>query len=463
MKDVYDVIVVGAGTGGAIAARFAKRLGLSTLLLDSKPRDKIGEKICGDAMGSEIFDMIGIAHPVQGADLDYRLKGARLLSPDMSKEYVMVDSKQAGYLLNRHAFGQRLLREAIEEGVEFVDRCKVTRPIQDVPGAVTGVECIEQDGTHVAVNAKVVIDASGFYSLLRQKTASPWVENEIKPEDTILCYREVLRLKDGTVEAPDYITIHLTQDLAPGGYIWYFPKGPDVINIGTGGPQRADKKVGEIIKQQYQENVYNRLVKGEVEILSSGGGAVPVRRPLWSLVADGIMFVGDSACQVNPLHGGGIEASMRAGFQAATVAASAIKAGDVSVTSLWSYNVAYLRGQGSQFAALDILRIALQHFKDVDLNFGLKKEILSGEDILKIAYAGELKLTALDALARVVKIGLFDTLLHGELLVNLAYVHKLMTDIKKLYEAFPGRERMHDFDTWKARVQEIYKKIHRAF
>ncbi len=457
----YDVIVVGAGTGGAICARFAKKFGLKTLLVDRKAREKIGDKICGDAMGSEIFDVLGIEHP-KPPELDYRLKGARLLSPDCSKEFVMVDSKQAGYLLNRHAFGQRLVNDAINEGVVFKDKVHVKRAIQKGT-TVTGIEIGTDAGNTEIIEAKVVIDASGFYSLIRENIKSKLIENSIDPEDTILCYREVIKLKDSTVDCPDYITIHLTQDLAPGGYIWYFPKGNNLVNLGTGGPQHKDRKVGDAIKKQYQENVYKRLIKGETEILSSGAGAVPVRRPLWSLVDNGIMFVGDSACQVNPLHGGGIDASMRAGFIAAKVARDAIAAGDVSAGSLWPYNVEYMRGQGSQFAALDILRIALQHFKDEDLNFGLKKEILSGNDILQIAYAGELKLTMLDAVMRVARVGLFESITHGELLLNLAYVHKLMTDIKKLYENFPSKEKMENFDLWKKQVEEIYRKIRKAF
>ncbi|MHA1681379.1 MAG: geranylgeranyl reductase family protein [Promethearchaeota archaeon] len=461
MSDVYDVIVVGSGTGGAIAARFAKKFGLKTLLLDRKPREKIGEKICGDALGSEIFDLIGIMHPV-GKELAYKLKGARLLSPDKSKEFFMVDEKQTGYLVNRREFGQRLLNEALAEELEFMDDVHVKRAIQE-DGYVKGVEFKDKDGNLVRKEAKIVIDASGFYSRIRENLESDYIEKSIAPEDTILCYREILKLKEERVDSPDFITIHLTQDLAPGGYIWYFPEGPDVINIGTGGPQRSDRKVGELIKKQYKENVFKELVKGEVEVISSGAGAVPVRRPLWSLVDNGIMMVGDSACQVNPLHGGGIESSMLAGFMAAAVAKKAIEKDDFSVSGLWNYNVKFMRGKGSQFAALDILRIALQHFSDKDLNFGLKKEILSGEDILQIAYAGELELSMMDALKRVFKIGIIDTITHSELLINLAYVHKLMTDIKKLYEAFPSADRMDNFPLWKKRVENIYKKIHGAF
>ena len=462
LTESFDVIVVGAGTGGAIAARFAAQNGLKTLMLDRKPRKKIGDKICGDAMGSEIFDMLGMEHPTLGNGLEYKLKGARLLSPDTTKEYKMVDENQAGYLLNRLKFGQWLVDGAIAAGAEFRDNTTVVKALED-EGSVKGIFFRKEDGTEELIESKIVIDASGFYSIIRDNMKNEWVEKDINPEDTILCYREILKLKDDKVDSPDFITIHLTQDLAPGGYIWYFPKGNNIINIGTGGPQSEDHKVGKIIKERYQKNVYDRLVKGEVEVVSSGAGAVPVRRPLWSLVADGIMFVGDSACQVNPLHGGGIDASMRAGYIAAKVAKDAIQKGDVSLAGLWDYNVEYMRSQGSQFAALDILRIALQHFTDEELNFGLKKEILSGEDILNIAYAGELKLTMLDAFYRVIKLGLLDSLMHAELLINLAYTHKLMTDIKKLYEIFPSKEKIENFTLWKKRVEEIYKKIKRAF
>ena len=59
----FDLIVVGAGTGGTTAARFAAQKGLDVCLLDSKPREKIGEKICGDAVGTEIFELLKIPVP----------------------------------------------------------------------------------------------------------------------------------------------------------------------------------------------------------------------------------------------------------------------------------------------------------------------------------------------------------------------------------------------------------------
>ena len=56
----FDVIIVGAGTGGTTAARFTAKKGLNVCLIDRKKKEDIGDKICGDAVGNEIFDMLKI-------------------------------------------------------------------------------------------------------------------------------------------------------------------------------------------------------------------------------------------------------------------------------------------------------------------------------------------------------------------------------------------------------------------
>jgi flavin-dependent dehydrogenase len=125
LKNNFDVIVVGAGTGGSTAARFAAEKGLKVCLIDRKEKNKIGDKICGDAVGTDVFDFLSIKHP-KGEELSCRIKGAKLYSPDLKKCIDLTDSKQAGYIVNRIEFGQRLLNEALDAGVEqFMDKTMV--------------------------------------------------------------------------------------------------------------------------------------------------------------------------------------------------------------------------------------------------------------------------------------------------------------------------------------------------
>ncbi|MFX1588069.1 MAG: hypothetical protein ACFFC1_07940, partial [Promethearchaeota archaeon] len=194
------------------------------------------------------------------------------------------------------------------------------------------------------------------------------------------------------------------------------------------------------------------ITTSKYEIISSGGGVVPVRRPLWSCAENGIMFVGDAACQVNPLHGGGIDPSMRGGFFAANTAQKAIEKGDYSLNSLWDYNVNIMRNIGAEFASLDLLRMVLQVLNNDELNFGLEQDLLSGEEILEISSTGNLNLPILSMLTKAVK-----GISKPNLLLDLNYLRIRMNEISKIYKKFP--ENKEEFDLWRNKVLQVYDKI----
>ncbi|TFG22788.1 MAG: FAD-binding protein, partial [Promethearchaeota archaeon] len=235
LNKTYDLVVVGAGTGGSTAARFAAKHGLKVCLIESKPRENVGNKICGDAVGTEIFDFLHINTPTN-EELSCHIKGAKLFSPNLEKCINLLDPKQAGFIINRIEFGQRLLNEALDQGLEtFLDNTMALDLVYN-KGTVSGIKVRLENGEKKEISAKLVIDASGFYSQLRKTVNSQFIEKEIPKEDSILCYREIVSFpkKDLKVKDPEYITIILDQQRAPGGYIWYFPRNDYSVNIGLG-------------------------------------------------------------------------------------------------------------------------------------------------------------------------------------------------------------------------------------
>ncbi len=450
LKNFFDVIVVGAGTGGSTAARFAAEKGLKVCLIDRKEKNKIGDKICGDAVGTDIFDFLSINHP-KGEELSCRIKGAKLYTPDLKKCIDLTDSKQAGYIVNRIAFGQRLLNEALDAGVEqFMDKTMVLDLLYN-KNFVAGVKVKLKNGEKIDLKSKIVIDASGFYSPIRKNIKSALIEKEILKEDSILCYREIVKFspQDLKVKDPEYISITLNSDKAPGGYIWYFPRNESSVNIGLGVFMDYKGKV----KNLYQQNVFKEYIKtSKYEILSSGGGVVPVRRPIWSCADDGIMLIGDAACQVNPLHGGGIDPSMRGGFFAANTALTAIEKEDYSINSLWGYNYNVMTSIGVEFASLDLLRMTLQVLPNDDLNFALQQDLLSGEEILEISSTGRMDLSLLNMVTKA-----FKGISKPNLLLDLNYLRIRMNEISKLYKNFPND--IVKFEEWKNKVIQVYDKI----
>jgi digeranylgeranylglycerophospholipid reductase len=450
ISKIYDVIVVGAGTGGAIAAQFAAKKGLNVCLIDRKEKNKIGDKICGDAVGSEIFGLLNISPP-KDKELSCLIKGAKLYPPNMKKCLTLVDPKQVGYIINRLEFGQRLLSEALDAGVKLLLDNTMALDLLYKNGTVSGVKVKLKNNEKMELLAKIVIDASGFYSPLRKKTKNPLIEKEISKGDAILCYREIIQFpnEDQNVMDPEYISIILDQEKAPGGYIWYFPRSPHAVNLGLGVFMDYKGKV----KDFYQHHVFNNFIKtSNCEILSSGGGVAPIRRPLWSCADNGLMLVGDAACHVNPLHGGGIDPSMRAGYFAANTALEAIEQDNNSLTKLWEYNYKIMTSFGAEFAGLDLLRRALQKLSNNSLNFGLEKELLSGEEILELSSTGSLNLSLLNMVTKAIK-GISNLKLLGD----LNYLRIKMNEIIKHYKKFPGN--YDQFEVWKNKTIQIYEKI----
>ena len=450
IKKKFDVIVVGAGTGGSTAARFAAQKGLNVCLIDRKERSQVGTKICGDAVGNEIFDILKINHP-KDEELSCRIKGAKLYSPNEKKCITLTDPKQAGYIVNRLEFGQRLLDEALDAGVtQFLDNTMALDLLYK-NSHVSGIKVRVKNREKFDLWAKVTIDATGYYSPLRKKVKSSIIEKEILKEDSILCYREIVKFspQDQQLKDPEYITIILDQEKAPGGYIWYFPKNETSINIGLG----TFMNYGGKVKELYKKNAFNKFVTTtKFEILSSGGGVAPVRRPLWSCADDGFILIGDAGCQVNPLHGGGIDPSMRAGYMAASTIVNAIEEDDTSLKMLWPYNHDVMTSFGAEFASLDLLRMVLQVLSNQDLNFGLERDLLSGDEILEISSTGSMKLDLMN-----IAIKAFKGISRPNLLLDLNYLRIKMKEIYSLYKKFP--KDIDKFGDWKNKVIEIYEQI----
>jgi digeranylgeranylglycerophospholipid reductase len=423
-----DVVIVGAGSAGCVTARRCAELGLRTLLLDRKDKASIGDKVCGDEISRSHFDATGIDYPTD-EEVSTSISGADVYPPDMENILqVRGWTEFDGWTVDRPSFGQRLLEDAIKAGVHFEEQVHVGQPILR-DEQVIGVEYRElNSGEEKRVVSKLVVDASGFASVVRNKIDSDLVEKSIDKRDVALCYREILNLKMPLAE-PEVARVFLGGDIAPKGYAWVFPKGTQQVNVGigiTGGEGRGSpKSLLELFKKTYP------LLFGSSPV-DSRGGAVPVRRPLKSLVAHGVAFVGDSALQVNPIHGGGIGAGMRAGIILGEVAREAIARRNLTASGLWSYNTRYLSTFGRRLASLEVFRRLLQAVSDDDLNFGFERKLLEAGDLMAANRGEGFSLSMLNKLKRV-KRGAGRL----SLLLSLQKASSLMKKIDKAYSSYP--------------------------
>jgi len=444
----FDVIVVGAGTAGCLTAKTAAKAGLKVCLIDRKKSEDIGEKVCGDAIGKHHFDELGLGYP-KGEELHNHIEGIKIYSPDMVTVFEVKGERLYGFILNRRLFGQRLLHDAVDAGATLLDSTITTDPILK-GGFITGVAVKDmRTGSKSQLQSKVVVDASGFTAVLRKKLPREIrIDSSVNNEDVEACYREIRGLARVDVNLK-FCEIYLDQTVSPRGYYWIFPRGQNMVNVGlgvcmsNGFPNPKNQLYKEVLSQPMFKS--STLVKG-------GAWYVPTRRPLDCMTGNGIVMVGDSACQVNPIHGGGMGPSMMGGKLAGETIAEALEKNDVSRKGLWQYNVKYMRVYGAKQAGLDIFRLFLLHsVTNEDINYGLKYRLVTEEDVLKVSMGENLRLNVTEKTRRA-----FRGLGKLSLLNRLRDTANLLKKMKAQYLNYPASP--EGFEEWQKKTHAIVKE-----
>ncbi|MEM0254369.1 MAG: NAD(P)/FAD-dependent oxidoreductase [Candidatus Bathyarchaeia archaeon] len=442
----FDVIVVGAGTAGCLAAKTAAEAGLKVGIIERKTQEDIGDKVCGDALGEHHVKNVKLPDPPANV-IDAKIEGIKIYSPDLETIFTVRHEDFSGYLLDRKRFGQWLLKMALDTGANLFDATLCLEPIIS-NGAAIGVTAKNlRTGRVERFSAKVVVDASGFSAVIRRKLPRDMnVENEVSNDDVEACYREIRQLKNG-VESK-YCEIYLNQDVAPGGYAWLFYKGRSRVNAGLGVCMR---KGFPNPRSQFYRHVINKPIFEGSTILSAGAWYDPTRRPLDNMVGNGVIITGDAACLVNPIHGGGIGPSMLSGFLAGRAIIDALEDGDVSQQALWPYNVHYMSNYGAKQASLDVFRMLLITCSNEDLNYGMKYKLLTEEDVLKAGLGEKFHLNITETARRV-----FRGIRRPHFLNKLRAAVNLMNKVRDHYAKYPETPR--DFASWKAETEAIFNE-----
>lgn len=441
------MVVVGAGTAGCLTAKTTAESGLRVCVIERKRREEIGEKICGDALGEHHLKAVGLEKP-QGGELEKRIEGIKIYSPDLETVFTIAHEDFVGYLLNRRLFGQWLLKKALDAGAVLFDSTQCLEPIIE-NGFVTGIlaKSLKTSETF-RFSGRVVVDASGFLGVIRRKLPEEMnIEKEIAREDVEACYREIRQLKQEINDA-SYCEIYLNQKVTPGGYTWIFPKSGAKANIGLGVCMRG--KFPNPKNQLYNHVLSKPLFEGSL-LLNAGAWYDPTRRPLDNMAGNGVIITGDAACLVNPIHGGGIGPSMLSGYLGGKTIVEAFAKGDFSQKSLWAYNCKYIEKYGMKQAGLDVFRILLLSCHDEDLSYGMRYKLLTEEDVLKAGLGESFRVNLTETAKKI-----FRGIKRPHFLNKLRLTVNLMNKVKAHYKNYP--ETPEGFKQWKAKTVSLFNE-----
>lgn len=360
---MYDVIVIGAGPGGATVSRSMAKLGLEVCMIDKDtfPRDKP----CGGGFSRSIIDEFAYLKP-RATDF---MKGiARVGVLHSPNRQIVLEGRVDMALTLRIEFDNVLFEEAVSEGAIPLTGTRAKKLIihdDDVTVELAG-------GT--SVRGKVVIGADGVTSMVARETHL----NQRWPSSSITACRvcEIpTSARDILNRYTDDLKYHFFVNLGgQPGYAWIFPK-EDTINVGLGivgtHAQGLPSKFDAFVHFLKMKD----LIPQTSDMSGTKGALVPTAGPIKQTVTDRCILLGDSAGHVSPITGGGISYAMRAARFAAPIVANALENDSLDALTLSKYQRSWQSDFGDEFRnQLLAQKIFTSPFTDLLFHIGNKDE-----------------------------------------------------------------------------------------
>lgn len=163
-----DVLIIGAGPSGSVAARMLKKLGHRVVILEKEqfPRFSIGESLLPHCMA--FLEQADLINAVEAAGFQLK-NGAAFSHAGKLTEFDFSEKFSAGwsttYQVPRSRFDQVLAEAAEQSGATIHYRHSIVAADLSVAGQAR-LTSVDADGVKHDWRAKLVMDASGFGRVL---------------------------------------------------------------------------------------------------------------------------------------------------------------------------------------------------------------------------------------------------------------------------------------------------------
>jgi len=351
----YDIVIVGSGPAGTVTGRFAAESGAKVLIVER--RTEIGVPVlCGEGISRKIdeWDMLDGDRWIAG-----RMDGARIFSPDGTMVVLSAEmaGNETGYVVYRDIFDQELAKRAAQAGVKIMMNTQALGLIKE-DGKIKGIK-VKHFEKEMDIECDIVVGADGVESKVGKWAG---IDTTLKPNDLETCCQYTLTncdVKDA------YCDFYLGREKAPGGYVWVFPKGKNVANVGIG--ILASLSESSMAKKLLDEFIEKDERFENAEPVRFLAGAVPVARPIES-VRDNLILVGDSARQVDPITGGGLTHCLEVGKIAGEVIGKAVKEKNFSEEFLSEYETRWKEAISRKMKRNYMVKEIIYEMEDKTLN-----------------------------------------------------------------------------------------------
>jgi digeranylgeranylglycerophospholipid reductase len=308
-EEKFDIAVVGGGPAGLSAAYAAAKGGAKVVLFEKDQSIAHSIRTSGVTWISEM-ERLGIPSKFYNPIQNYRF-----VSP--SNDILITGNVSKSCVLDIRGMYQHLAFLAAKEGVQLMVKSNVIDVIKD-GDRVVGVKANTPKG-RLTVRSTLVIDASGFSTSVGRKAgvAGQWKRYGVGAEYECYC---------DDIDSTTWVLM-VGQKYSDAGYAWSFPLSTNRVRIGVGiGRPESNAepldKLHEIIEKRFKP--LDALRDGKIQPIELHYGFIPNEGVRRNSIADGLVMVGDSAGQSNPLVLEGIRYAIDFGRLAGKVGADSL-------------------------------------------------------------------------------------------------------------------------------------------
>ncbi|MBD3195685.1 MAG: hypothetical protein GF317_11545 [Candidatus Lokiarchaeota archaeon] len=452
-KKDFDIIIVGAGPVGIyLGYRFSK-MDRSVLIIEKDSKESTGSKMDQFHLESMVFDKYEIPPPEEGTDeFITKFNYTSYFGPYGKYQQIMEYSITA---MRFQFFIQRLLLMAEKEGVEFIFSAEYKKPIIK-DKMLTGIK-YDLNGSIHTVSANLIVDASGSSAIVRTSLPEEiGVENfRILDEEKMYVIQRVIEWKN-----PDKPHPGKGKKLESVSYLYYktwiaphFLPNANILGGGQPGGFENQEKAMETFLKDVSLPPY--------KIVDVHKATTAYRRSPFSIVGNGFLCIGDSACMSKSFSGEAIESSWNVTLIAVEEIDKLLNEGLLlTQENLWDINVRFFRNQGAKLAALLAQIPSAANLTKKDVSYLFKHNIIfSGEDFKSMWENLELNF----GFGRLFKIiglflgGLITRKFTKKALSTMLKYMKISGAIRNHYEEYPTD--ISNYDEWVSKAKDLWEPV----
>lgn len=349
----FDIIVIGSGCAGAIAAYVSAKHGKNVLVVErgeyAGAKNMSGGRIYAHSLRKVFDDYDEVDW--ESIPFERKITHERIALMDSSSNLsIDFTSEQLGnagndsYSVLRGQFDQWLAELAEAAGAEYIFGIAVEQLLKDDTGAVIGVRAGEDE-----ITAHVVIDAEGANSLLAERCLGVM---RPKTNEMAVGIKEVFELPEQVIEdrllcqegegAAMLFVGDCTHGVVGGGFLYTNKESISLGLVATiAAMEESETTIYQAMDDFKKHPAVAPIIRGANMVEHSGhmvseGGYDMVP----SHVFGGCLLAGDTAmlCMNLGYQVRGMDFAIASGRFAAEAACVAIESGDVSASGLASYN-----------------------------------------------------------------------------------------------------------------------------